>query len=230
MAIDTGYFDKVYIPLHKLDEARGSDFGVSLPPVIVESERCEVMEMLKSAKERGITDCLVGNIGHIPMVKEAGLSPSLDFRANVLNSVSAATYSALGFNCATLSPELTIPEAEKIGGRVIVYGRIPLMLTERCFVSENFGCRGCDRSTFTDRRGAKFPILREYKHRNIIFNSAVTYIADKPDDRTRVKFEHYIFSVESGAELTRIVGAYKRGERLPLDAPMRRIGKRRVDK
>ena len=205
-----GYFDRVFIPLFKLSNAEGNGFGVAMPPVVFEGEVEAVMSMLKKARARGIVDCLVGNIGHIDMVREAGLIPIPDFRLNVMNNRTRLVYERLGLKATTLSPELTLGEAGRIGGRVLVYGRIPLMLTERCFIRDSFGCDGCNISSLTDRRGAEFPMMREFEHRNIIFNSAVTYMGDKPEELTRVKFKHFIFSVETPKELSRVVDAYKR--------------------
>ena len=44
-------------------------------------------------------------------------------------------------------------------------------------------CRYCDTHPYTklaDRTGAEFIVMREFPHRNVIFNSVPTYMADKP--------------------------------------------------
>ena len=130
-----------------------------------------------------------------------------------------------------LSPELTLPKARDIGGSVIVYGRIPLMLTERCFIKDGFGCDGCARASLTDRRGEKFPILREYKHRNLILNSRHTYMGDKRAelDKCRLRSAHFIFSTESPDEIASAISAFKAGA--PLSGgDVRRVGRRKHKK
>ena len=192
----------------------------------MESEWDEVRQELIRVKALGASYALVGNISHISLVREAGIELIGDFRLNITNRYTAALYRQFGVNTAILSPELTLPQARDIGGGVITLGRIPLMLTERCFIRENFGCNKCGKSSFTDRKGMKFPIMREWKHRNVIFNSAPTYMADKQGElrSAGITHEHYIFSSESATEILDLLRAAKEGK--PLRTPLRRIGKR----
>ena len=82
----------------------------------------------------------------------------------------------------------------------------------------------------TDRRGVEFPMVREFEHRNLIFNSAVTYIADKPKDIASFSGEHFIFSTENPAEISAVVKAYKGKLQPPGGLTFRRIGKREFKK
>ena len=200
--------------------------GVYLPPVIMEREWQEVLKMSVKAKELGASYALIGNVSHIALAKESELIPIGDFRLNVANLSCAELYLTLGVENIITSPELTLPQARDIGGGLITLGRIPLMLTERCFVKENFGCEKCGKAYFTDRMGARFPILREYNHRSIIFNSAPTYMGDKKADlrASGITHEHYIFSTENSNECIKLIEAYRDGA--PLLVPHRRLGKR----
>jgi putative protease len=116
--------------------------------------------------------------------------------------------------------------ARDIGGSVIVYGRIPLMLTERCFIKENFGCDRCGKASLVDRTKERFPLIREFDHRNLILNSTPTYMGDKSSDLSSASLEshHFIFTVESAKEISQVVDAYKNKRALPY--PVRRMGKR----
>lgn len=200
--------------------------GVYLPPIISESEWEEVSVLVRDAKGRGARYALIGNVSHVALVKQAGLAPVGDFRLNVTNRFSSSFYYTLGVEQLILSPELTLPQARDARGGVITLGRIPLMLTERCFIRENFGCDACGKAVFTDRRGTKFPILREYSHRNVIFNSAPTYMGDKKSELSDAKIlhEHFIFSTESVGECAALLERYRRGEK--INTQHRRIGKR----
>ena len=169
---------------------------------------------------------LVGNIGQIELVLALGFIPIGDFRLNITNRESRLAYEKMGVKRAVLSPELTLPKARDIGGAVITYGRIPLMITERCFIKDNFGCDKCGSTSLTDRRGEKFPMRREYSHRNLIFNSHLTYLGDKTRDleNYRIKSRHLLFTVESGEEILSAISAHSRGESLSL--AVRRAGRR----
>ena len=217
--------DKVFLPLFSFEEGDGAN-GVYIPPVIMENEIQFVREKLKKAKNAGVLYALVGNIGHIPLTREFGLIPFGDFRLNIMNSYTRETYRELGIEEAILSPELTLPQARDIGGYTIHMGRIPLMLTERCFIKENFGCQRCNKATLEDRMGERFPIIREFEHRNIILNSRLTYMGDKKNDlaSARLSRGHFIFSIESGDEIIKLLKAYERSDRLPYE--VRRLGKR----
>ena len=132
----------------------------------------------------------------------------------------------MGVEHIILSPELTLPKVRDIGGGVITYGRIPLMITERCFVKENYGCEKCGRAMLVDRKGEKFPIQPEFGHRNLIFNSLPTYMGDRKNELMSygVLSHHFIFSVESGREILRIINADE--ESLPINDRTRRVGRR----
>ena len=220
--------DKVFLPLFSFEEGDGAN-GVYIPPVIMENEMQFVREKLKKAKNAGVLYALVGNIGHIPLAREFGLIPHGDFRLNIMNSFTRDAYISLGIEEFVLSPELTLPQARDIGGYTIHLGRIPLMLTERCFIKENFGCQKCNKAHLEDRMGERFPIIREFEHRNLILNSRLTYMGDKKNDLSAARLirGHYIFSIESADEVARLLEAYKNGDRLPYE--VRRLGKREFD-
>ena len=220
--------DKTFLPLFSFEESDGVN-GVYIPPVIMENEIRFVREKLNKAKNAGILYALVGNIGHITLAREFGLIPFGDFRLNIMNSFTREAYTSLGIEEFILSPELTLPQARDIGGYTIHLGRIPLMLTERCFIKENFGCQKCNKAHLEDRMGERFPIIREFEHRNLILNSRLTYMGDKKNDLTAARLTrgHYIFSTEGADEIICLLEAYENGDRLPYE--VRRLGKREFD-
>ena len=223
------YFEYRYLPLHAFDERVAN--GVTIPPVIFDAELTFVRDALKKAAERGAKHALVGNVGHLALATEAGLIPHGDFRLNLCNEAALASALAQGFADALLSPELTLPQIRDIGGAndVIVYGRIPLMLLEKCVGKEVGDCERCaaGKNQLTDRRGEIFPVLRidgaDNAHRNMLCNSRPTVMSDRRTElrAAGVTAGHYIFTVESPAEVDAVINAYKRG--IPLGNRVRRI-------
>ena len=209
------YFDIIYLPLSAYSEKAN---GVIIPPVVFDSERSEVLEKLSEAKKTGAEFALVGNLGHLALAREAGLIPMGDFRLNVFNSESGRRIEKLGFSSFIVSPELTLPQIRDIGGKsaAIVYGRIPLMLLEKCAIKEIASCEKCADGNvlLKDRKGICFPIMREYPHRNVIYNSLPTYMGDRKSDlkKNEITNMHFIFSTESAAEVDRIISAFESGE------------------
>ena len=200
--------------------------GVYLPPVIFDSEMPAVVERLKNTRENGVMYALVSNISHIELAKSLGFKLIGDFRLNVTNGESALVYQKMGVERLILSPELTLPKARDVGGSLISYGRIPLMLTERCFISENFGCKSCNKCSLADRKGEKFPMMRESDHRNLILNSIPTYMGDRREELCdhRIGSLHLIFSVEGGEEICSVLRAHNSASALPRR--VRRVGRR----
>ena len=216
------FFDLVFLPLA---EYLGGGFprvaGVALPGVIPDNEREKCLADLREARRRGARHALCGNYGHLALCREAELVPHGDFRLNVTNSEAAAFALQSGFADLILSPELSAAQIRDIGGsvRAAVYGRIPLMLLEKCAAKEVAGCDSCadDRAALVDRMAKRFPILREAPHRNILFNCVPTYAAEHPP----LGGQHFIFSVERPAEILRVLDAYRR--HLPPAREIRRL-------
>lgn len=220
-------FDVIFLPLFSDDEELSRVNGVHLPSVIMDSELPAAKKRLEEAAGLGIKYAEISNVGQISPVLEAGLIPCGGFRLNITNRRTAEYFSSLGVKNLTLSPELTLPKSRDVGGGAIVYGRIPLMITERCFTKDSFGCDMCDKAALTDRKGEKFPILREHPHRSVILNSAITYMGDKQRDLRAAGLNnlHFLFTTESAAEALSAIRAFN-AER-PLEGkPVRRMGRR----
>ena len=224
------FFDLLFVPLEKYSDChttRGDKLGVLVPEVIFDSQRENVKELLRKAYKAGAQHALVGNIGHLALVREEGFTLHGDFRLNVTNRSSAAVLEEYGIADTVLSPELSLAQMRDIGGctRAIIYGRIPLMLTEKCVGKELGGCERCrsGHSELVDRRGARFPVLRRFPHRSAVFNSVPTYMADKAAELRRYGLVggHFVFSVEDSRTVNEIIRAYKQG--LPPTSPVRRI-------
>ena len=225
-----GYFNAIFVPLTEYHGLCDLANGVYIPPVVMEGELSPVRKMLKEAKEKGAVYALIGNPSHVALASEVGLTPVGDFRLNVTNKESLAAWGEKQMPDVMLSPELTSRQAARLGGRAIVYGRLPLMITERCFMKENFGCDKCGKCSLTDRKGIKFPMMREFGHRNLIFNSAFTYMGDKMSEvGGAVSGYHFIFTTERADEIRSVVRAFKEKAPFPLDGQFRRMGKRKTD-
>ena len=220
------YFDIIYLPLQNYS---GECEGVILPPVIFDSELSRVENMLEKAKKNGAKYALVGNLGALALAKKYGFIIHGDFRFNVYNDESVAKLQSFGIENIILSPELTLPQIRDIKGNtsVVIYGRIPLMLLEKCVSKEISNCKSCEagKSTLTDRRGFNFPSLREYEHRSVIYNSAPTYMADRENDLSRagVTNRHFIFSIETPREVDETIYRHKIQSPLSPDEKIRRI-------
>ena len=219
-------FDKIFIPLTSSDNSLARVNGVYIPPIVFDSEVDKTKKLLENAKKIGVMYALVSNIGHISLAKDAGLIPIGDFRLNITSSEARLAYEAMGVTTSLSSAELTLPKARDVDSGVIVYGRIPLMITERCFIRDSFGCEKCSGAHLTDRRGEKFPMMREADHRNLILNSTPTYMGDRQSElaRMRISHVHFIFTNETADQARDAIRAYREGR--ALSGAVRRVGRR----
>ncbi len=215
------YFDIILLPLDKFTDFDGSADGFWMPEVIFDSEWGKVREKLQKAAEKSPEYIVISNLGQIKTVREIFPEAELiaDFRFNIGNAGTAEFFEKNGFESYVASPELTLPQLRDLRGAkaAIVYGRIPLMLLEKCVIKELYGnetsCNICGKgeARMKDRRGFVFPIIRAAEHRNIVLNSMPTYMADRQDKLSSagITDRHFIFTTERCDEVDRVIEAYK---------------------
>jgi len=90
------------------------------------------------------------------------------------------------------------------------------MLLEKCVIKDMSGCDKCSmgKGELVDRMGEKFPVYKTHKHRNTVYNSRVTYMADKRIEleRANIYCGHYIFTDEGADDVKCVIDAYKEGK------------------
>ncbi|MCL2366756.1 MAG: U32 family peptidase [Oscillospiraceae bacterium] len=158
--------------------------AVILPRIIHDNERKKISDILTRIVPMGVTEALIGNIGHIQFAKGHGMTVRGDFGLNVFNSETLYVLRNLGLQSATLSFELRLAEirdmSKPLDTELITYGRLPLMITENCIIKNSTGVCTCDSFTgLVDRQGALFPVLPEHGCRNVLLNSKKLFMADK---------------------------------------------------
>lgn len=103
--------------------------------------------------------------------------------------------------------------SKSLDTELLVYGRLPLMITENCIVKNRTGSctEGCRQApSLIDRKRMRFPVVRAYGCRNEILNAVPLFLADKPEVYAHVGLwaARLRFTTETGAECTRILGRY----------------------
>lgn len=204
-------FRHVFIPLDSdIERFVDNRAGAVLPRGLFGIEK-EIRERLERLKKAGVKKALCGNLGSYYLAKELGFEVFGDFGLNIYNSESARQ-----IDNPILSFELTLEQANKINAGstgVIVYGRIPLMLTRNCPVKASVGCFKCDkRGVLTDRKGYKFPVICSDYPCAEILNSVPIYMLDRMNE-IKTDFAHFYFSTESLSETENIIRMYEKGEK-----------------
>lgn len=197
-------------------EENGTVCVAVLPRVITDEQVDKVKRMLVRLYNNGIREALVGNIGHIELARGAGMKIRADFGMNVFNSYTLDAIRRMGFESATASFEMRLAQVrdmvKSMNTELIVYGRLPLMVTEQCVISRASGQCTCQNpGQLSDRMGSVFPVMREFEHRNVIFNSHRLFLADKLDDIYAAQLwgMRLMFTTESARECVEVAKCYK---------------------
>lgn len=232
------FFDILYLPLERFVSGVN---GVSLPPVILDSEKRQIEDMLEKAFLSDVKYVLTGNLGHIHFLQEYREKTKYSFeirgsfRLNIYNISALKVYAEMGLTGAILSSEISVGAIaaarkyceEEMNGfdcGTVVYGRVPLMTLERCVIKRSGGsCADCKKGRehfLKDRMGTVFPVRRAFQHRNVIYNSVPFYMADKANVFNGTE-AHFLFTVEKKQEIIQVIRAYEKG--LPPTENIRRI-------
>ncbi len=217
------FFERIYLPYG----AHSDEYDISLPPYMPDGKEKEVWEEVRGRR------VLAHGTGQLKKAVEMCSDVAASLRMNVFNSEAANYYASLGAESIVLAPELKRAQIRDIASPVpcgaVVYGRLPLMLTVRCAISDG-NCKKCDktvicRSAITDRHGTAFPVLGMPDCTNVIYNSVPIYMADKKADLATMGITryHFIFTDETAEECDRIIKAYMNGTPPKSPEKIRRI-------
>lgn len=218
----------IYVPLSEVSEqsdlfrrlAKEQDLGVTLPRVIRDDETRGVLDALENAASLGIRRVLIANLGHLPLVLSRGMEPAADFGMNVFNSRAMETLRHLGFVSCTASFELSLPQLRDISKplptEMIVYGRLPLMLTENCIIKNRTGACTCHAGPvkLVDRMGEEFRVVRDCGTcRSVVLNGKKLYLLDKKENVRRIGLWalRLSFTTENTGEVNSVLSAWTQG-------------------
>lgn len=214
----------IYIPMEVLHnypgcqdifEENGSTPVVVLPRVITDTQIPEVAEMLKGIYEQGVREALVGNIGHVLLARKLGFTVRGDFGLNLFNSYTNEVLHDVGMESVTASFEMRMAQIrdmkKPVNTEMIVYGRMPAMVTEQCIIKNSAGRCACHTpGQMADRMGSVFPVVREFGCRNVIYNAHKLFLADKREDylKTGVWGIRLMFTTEAPHECVEVAKSY----------------------
>ena len=226
---------RVYVPVELLPQLDLSshlgrtEFFAVLPRIYRTQDEPILRALLEDAAKKGVTGVSLANLGHLPLARGLDCKLHGGWPLNLYNSAALAFWKEQGLSSACVSFELRDAQIRDLSKclpcEAIVYGRLPLMLTENCLNANAFGCRyfterpasvPCDGACasapeLTDRRGEHFPVLRAWGCRSEIENGKILYLADKSKDwqTLGLRFAQLRFTTESASECVRVLRAYQ---------------------
>ena len=218
----------VYVPIEllpRLTDYRGrAKLCAVLPRVWRDGDEAVFRKILETTP--ALSAVSIGNAGHMATVEGLPLEKRGDFGLNVFNSRAVDFWRQQGLDSVTVSFELRHQQVRELRKYLpcegIVYGRLPLMITENCMTGNAENCRGdkrlCDGENYlTDRTGARFPLLGQYGCRCEIENSRTLFLADKLEWRNcGLTYARLRFTTESPAQCDAALRRYLgEGEWMP---------------
>ena len=218
----------VYVPIEllpRLTDYRGrAKLCAVLPRVWRDGDEAVFRKILETTP--ALSAVSIGNAGHMAIVEGLPLEKRGDFGLNVFNSRAVDFWRQQGLDSVTVSFELRHQQVRELRKYLpcegIVYGRLPLMVTENCMTGNAGNCRGdkrlCDGENYlTDRTGARFPLLGQYGCRCEIENSRTLFLADKLEWRNcGLTYARLRFTTESPAQCDAALRRYLgEGEWMP---------------
>ena len=196
-----------------------------LPRVCWDRELPQLLRELETLKGLGVREAMAGTLDGVRRAVELGFLTRGDFGLGVYNSQTLKELKKLGLKSATASFELKLAQIRDLSKAIpleaIVYGHLPLMLTENCIVHNHTGQHSCGGGQrLVDRKGETFPVVKAWGCRNEILNGKTLFLADKAGDYQRLGLEtaRLMFTTETPEECVRVLERYQgRGRYKPGD-------------
>ena len=213
--------EMIYVPIELLpglkDYCGRAKLCAVLPRVWRDGDKAGFRKILETTP--ALSAVSIGNAGHMAIVEGLPLERRGDFGLNVFNSRAVAFWQGQELDSVTISFELRHQQVRELRKYLpcegIVYGRLPLMVTENCMIGNAGNCHGDKRlcqgeNTLTDRTGARFPLLGQYGCRCEIENSRTLFLADKPEWRDcGLTYARLRFTTESPAQCDAVLRRYQ---------------------
>ncbi len=207
---------EIVIPIEMCKDITPNErFIAALPRFVVDEN--SLKKSLAEIKAAGFTRLLCTNLAHIGLGRDMGFRMSGGFGLNIANPFAAETAARLGLSDVTASFEAKLAQIADICGTlpvgVIVYGRLPLMLTRNCPIKQAVkSCKDCT-GGLSDRTGRYFPVKCDRANGYCeILNCDPLMMTDRISE-IRADFAELYFTDESAEEVRRVISCLKNGRK-----------------
>ena len=188
-----------------------------LPRIVHDDELPALKQTLKTLRNLGITQALVGNLGLLLPLRECGIAARGDMGLNIYSSAAVNMARELELRSVLLSPEMTLPQIRDVSKGVpcelMIYGRMALMVTENCLIKGRTGVCSCNQGAtkLVDKTGAEFPVIKDCGTcRSILLNGKKLNWLDRREDLDRMGLwaVRLCFTTENPREVDQVLADY----------------------
>lgn len=210
------FIDAIAVPFKLLDAAKttfSKDIYIYLPAVL----RDKYVNKIKV--DESIAGVIASSFDELGLLEELNYPKNkiiLDHRLYTFNNRSIQGFLNYGYSRNCIPYELSLKELKhRYNGdsQMIIYSRIPMMITANCTVKNTINCQKDNRSIkLIDRKNQEFTVSCNCDYcYNTIYNSKKYFAFDLKDDilALGVKELRLDFTVENVAEVSEILNKYK---------------------
>ena len=213
--------DRLYVPAELLAAGadgveafldRGAVVAAVLPCVTNDDELPVLRELMAAVRAVGVTEVLTGSLGQIP----AAVTVRGDFGLNLANVHAVRRMRDAGLASVTASFQLSARQIRRLAAaadtEMLVYGRMPVMITERCLIRSSAGRCSCSTPTsMSDAFGSVYPVEKAFGCRNVVYDRRKIFLADKPEvyENAGLWGARLLFTTESARECADVALRYR---------------------
>ena len=197
----------------------GTECFLALPRIIRTGDEKSLEALSELSGQISPSGFLIRSIDGLSFMKRMGegFSYVADHSLYTFNRAAREVLSSMGFSMDTAPLELSLRELSErgaAGSELIVYGRLPMMVSAQC-VKRNV--KGCDKRPgllfLKDRKGKRFPVRNYCRFcYNVIYNSEPLWLADETEAIRKLEAASFRlqFTTERPEEILSILKAYER--------------------
>ena len=223
---DLSGISRVILPIETNPEtvkfliSQGVEVAAEIPAAVFGNSE-NYIEKLRVLKENGLSLAWVCTLDGVGIAEKAGVGFCTGFGMNIYNSISLSEAEVLGAKDCLVSCEAQISDISRLGGDIprgiMIYGRLPLMMTRNCPVKNKLTCAECQSQSFlVDRMGIEFPVICK-NGASFILNSRPLWIADKKNELKNLDYGLIYFTNEDKNECQKVICEVKKGANPPSE-------------
>ena len=223
----------LYVPLGEFgknaswvdDVPRETALCIVCPRLLPDADFAAVEKSLKALYERGVRQALCSDYAQFGLLKRLGFAIRWDAPRGVKTDSDAFFWADAGCISAACAATLSLAQIQKLQKplplEAIVYGRLPLLLTNDCLIRVRSGVCACDGATvkLVDRDGSELPLIAENGAcRNLVLSGRKLYLLDKQPELEKLGLwaTRLQFTTEHPGEVDIAIKKLRRGA--PFDA------------
>ena len=213
---DFDYIDAIAVPSSLFETAKKHFAGkvyIYLPSVFRKSE---VKSLNIDDKADGVIAASFDELGFLSSINYPKEKVILDHRLYTFNNRSVKSFEKLGYEYNCIPYELSLKELghrDNHNSLMIIYSRIPMMITANCTVKNTIGCQKANSQIrLVDRKNESLIVACDCTNcYNTIYNSKRYMAFDLKDELLSLGAKEFRldFTVESTEETAEILKLYK---------------------